>query len=314
MELTGEIGETTNLWIFLEEAWSGSTMLNFPRFALFLLCALILEIICSRKRVNLLCTWSTEAILLAVGVVNRLAVYFIFATVFLGLVRIPLWYYPVTLTMVLIALLAFLKGAIALLREGLIANCAARSLLFFIAIYFAVATIAIPPRFNAGLTKDNPARIVRSHASARSYLDRYKHSNRRPCMKGFGTAEVQRYQNTVPELIKAKEKAERFHYSMYVDYINSGERFKLLSRINSNPAVASDEKNRTVKPECYIFADQSVNDAVKYYLYTQTKLDILTLEYMINDYEKQSQLIDTEWMERDLYPSISSRWLIYKPQ
>ncbi len=100
---------------------------------------------------------------------------------------------------------------------------------------------------------------------------------------------------------------------MNVDYINSGERFKLLSR-NSNPTATLDEKNRTFKPERYIFADQSVNDAVSLYLYTQTELDILTLEYMINDYEKQGKLIDTEWMEKDLYPWFSSRLLIYTPR
>ncbi len=302
-----------NLWTLLAEPWpwANTPILNLPRFALFLLCALILEIICSRKRVNLLCTWSTEAILLSVGLVKLLALYFVCTTVFLGLVQIPLWYYPVTLTIVLIALLAFWKGAIALLREGLIVNCAVRSLLFFIAVCFMITTIAIPSNLNAALTKNEPVRIQRSHDSARSNLDRYKQSNRRPCMKGFGATEVQRYQNTVPELIKAKEKAERFHYYMYVDYINSGERFKLLSR-NSNPTGTLDEKNRPFKPECYIFADQSVNDAVEYYLYTQTKLDILTLEYMINDYEKQGKLIDTEWMDRDLYnrPGL----LIYKPQ
>lgn len=132
-----------------------SLTLQLPRFALFLFIAIVCEIICSMKKVCLLCSASTVSLLMITGIGGIIAVtLMVSAYIYVGTrVGIPVWYYPLSAIFVLGITIAFLRGVKILLEERLFLNGMMRSVLFGITVYFAITTIVTPTRVNRSIEK-----------------------------------------------------------------------------------------------------------------------------------------------------------------
>lgn len=149
MEPTAEI---VTLWHLLSEP---SLTLQLPRFSLFLFISIILEIICSKKKICLLCSASTVSLLMFTGIGGIIAVTLMISShIYIGTrVAVPIWYYPVTAILILGITLAFLTGVKFLLRRHLFSNAIIRCLIFGITVYFAVTTIITPTRVNRSIAE-----------------------------------------------------------------------------------------------------------------------------------------------------------------
>ncbi|MDF7801081.1 hypothetical protein P4C99_16515 [Pontiellaceae bacterium B1224] len=146
----GTTVEATTLWDLF---WEPSLTLHLPHFALFLIVAFILELIVSRKKVCLYCTVPTVIFLLLTGIGGIVAITLMLsAHIYIGTRAImPIWYYPVTVAFIFVAIVFFMKGAKSLLKERLIYNCSIRCLIFVITVYFSIVTLTTPIKVNASI-------------------------------------------------------------------------------------------------------------------------------------------------------------------
>lgn len=151
--------ESTTLWdLFI----TPSITLHLPRFALFLIIAIPVEIYCDRKKVCLMCSIPPVVLQLLAGLGGLVAIYSMSASsFFLGdRVAIPIWYYPFTGILLCFLGVVFLNGLKGLLRDRYRVNAGVRSLIFGISVYFAISTITTPTKLNQVLEeweKETPA-------------------------------------------------------------------------------------------------------------------------------------------------------------
>ncbi len=139
--------ETTTLWDLLV---APSITLHLPRFALFLLIAIPLEIYCDRKKVCLKCSIPLVVLQLFTGIGGVIAIHLmITASFFVGdRLNIPVWYYPLSGALLCFLTAIFLNGLKGQFRERLTASGAARGVMFGVTLYFAIATITTPSKIN----------------------------------------------------------------------------------------------------------------------------------------------------------------------
>ena len=139
--------ETTTLWDLLKEPWIA---LHMPRFGVFLFVALLIEIFCDIKRVNILCSFSTVLLLLLTGIAQSITWYYMCTTSFMYGERllIPLWYYPVTAIMLIVLSVIFITGVAGMFKEKFKINGILRCIVFGISSYFAITLILTPTNIN----------------------------------------------------------------------------------------------------------------------------------------------------------------------
>ncbi|MDF7802100.1 hypothetical protein P4C99_21695 [Pontiellaceae bacterium B1224] len=286
--------ETTTLWDLLAQPYA---TLHFPRFALFLTFAFILEIIVSRKRVNLLCSWSTVATLVAIELAGLLAIYYMLTSVWEGLLTIPIWYYPACTISFLIPTLIFSKGAIILWKDGFRTIAVARSIIFLFAIYFAISTIITPSKLNYIWIKDEPNRIERNHHSAEAYLFRCRMNNVNPPLDCFGD-ETNKYQ-TSSGMISFKEGVQYAQEQMNSALVDAAKKFESLTT-NSTYSILDDDG---FSPEFdqYLETDQVFIEAEDYYYFMKASYNQEILNQIIQDYKKHGKLIDVNWMSKEMH-------------
>lgn len=145
METT--VVETNTLWDLLT---APSISLHLPRFAAFLLVAVLLEIYCDRKKVCMQCSLSTVSLQLFTGVLGILAIYSMATASFSVGDRVPIpgWYYPLAIAGLCIPTILFLKGVRRQFRERLRRVGTIRCILFALTLYFAISTITTPTKLN----------------------------------------------------------------------------------------------------------------------------------------------------------------------
>jgi len=145
------MGRTSLLDMLLEPAIS----LHLVRFTLFLFFAIFLELVCSLKRVCVMCSLSTVLLQLVTGVAGLLGINYVMTSTFLSgdRVVVPYWYYPVIGLFLFGLLLVFIKGAKSLLKERLVFNFILRCVLFGITLYFAITVVRTPSKVNTILEK-----------------------------------------------------------------------------------------------------------------------------------------------------------------
>lgn len=144
--------EQTTLWDLLSEP---SLSLHLPRFALFLVFAITLEIIYTKKKVCVMCSMPTVILQLHTGIFGITGIYYMMTSSFhVGeRVAIPAWYYPAIGTFILGMAFIFLRGAKILLVNRLISSLTVRCVIFGITIYFAITAAITPSRINKSIGK-----------------------------------------------------------------------------------------------------------------------------------------------------------------
>jgi cytochrome bd-type quinol oxidase subunit 2 len=132
-----------------------SLTLHLPRFALFLLIALILQTVCDRKKLHTQCSISTAVLLLTTGVGGILMHYYMLTSSFeLGdRVPVPGWYYPALLILLVAVTLPAAKGVVTLHKNHFKTYAVIRTALLLFSIYFAVRVIITPTVINRNLIR-----------------------------------------------------------------------------------------------------------------------------------------------------------------
>lgn len=290
----------------LKEPWA---VLHLPRFALFLIFALVVEILSSRKKINPLCSWSTITLLLLTTLGGLFEFYFLLTTpwAWLGPFTIPVLYCPVVVAILLISLLSCIAGIRLLWKERLYFNCIARGVIFTAAFYFAITTAVAPVKVNATLKEREPGWIQDSHDQARAFLEECRYYGIVPPIEKWGVEEVHKYQSTIPELIELRKQIERF-YSEFSELIMSIEGYEeAIDLYESLPEDMDEEERRKISNfDEYmklILEDETISEAADDRFEAQRELRFRTFEYMIQDYENQDKMIKTDWMRIDLYLS-----------
>lgn len=145
------------LWDILKEPWFG---LHLPRFALFLILAILAEIYCNRKKVSVLCSFATGYLLLITAIPAIVALHFQMLPASPG-DRVPIapWYLPVTIFVLVAFIILFVRGVIPLVRERFAAIAIIRCVVFGAAVYFAVTAIRTPYAINKALTQFETQRL-----------------------------------------------------------------------------------------------------------------------------------------------------------
>lgn len=286
--------ESTTLWDLLTQRYA---TLHFPQFALFLTIAVILEIVISRKRVNLLCSWSTVPTLVAIELAGLLAIYYMLTSVWEGLLTIPKWYYPACLISFLIPTLIFARGATTLWKDGYKINSVIRSIVFLFAIYFGVTTIITPSKLNYLWIKDEPNRIEHSHHSAENYLFRCRMNNVNPSLDYFGD-ETNKYQAS-SGMISFKEGVQYAHQKMNSAISEAATQFEALST-NTTHCIL-DEDGFTPEFDQYLNTNQAVIEAEDYYYFMEASYNQEILNQIIEDYKKHGKIIDVNWMRKEMH-------------
>ena len=129
--------------------------LHLPRFALFLLIAIILAIKWSLKKLQWPCSIPTVTLQLITGVGGVVAYCFMMTAVFHtgDRVSIPGWYYPLTGFILLLLTVLFIRGVDPLLKGSSKKNGIARCIIYALSTYFAISTIMTPHKINRNLDK-----------------------------------------------------------------------------------------------------------------------------------------------------------------
>lgn len=144
--------EDKTLWdLLIQPAFS----LHLPRFALFLMVALLLEIYCDRKKICLTCSIPTVGLQLFTGVIGIIAIYSMATASFSVGDRVPIagWYYPLAIVGLCIPSIIFLKGVRSQFSERLRRVGTIRCILFALTLYFAISMITTPTKLNRVLAQ-----------------------------------------------------------------------------------------------------------------------------------------------------------------
>lgn len=144
--------EVTTLWGLLIRPAIG---LHLARFALFILIALPIEIFCDLKSRCFACSFTTIFLQLLIGVSVTVASYFFYTTFYLPGERMtpPAWYYPMTFTVVLFAIIIFSIGLWSELRRGQRFTSVLRGVTFSLTVFFAITAIMTPFELNRAIEK-----------------------------------------------------------------------------------------------------------------------------------------------------------------
>ncbi len=144
--------ENTPLWALLAEP---RLSLHLPRFALFLLVSMILEIKWGLKKIQWRCSIPTVTLQLITGVSGIVAYYLMMTATFYTGDRVPIpgWYYPLTGFILFFLSLLFIRGVEPLLKGTSKKNGIARCILYALSAYFAISTIMTPHKINRDLDK-----------------------------------------------------------------------------------------------------------------------------------------------------------------
>lgn len=129
--------------------------LHLPRFALFLLVSMILEIKWGLKKIQWRCSIPTVTLQLITGISGIVAYYFMVTAVFYtgDRVSIPGWYYPLTGFILFFLTVLFIRGIDPLLKGTSKKNGIARCIIYALSAYFAISTIMTPHKINRNLDK-----------------------------------------------------------------------------------------------------------------------------------------------------------------
>ena len=146
------VTEGITLWGLLTQPAIG---LHFPRFALFILIALPLEIFCDLRSRCFACSFSTIFLQLLIGVLATVAFYSLCTIAYLPGERLqtPPWYYSATVLALLLVSVAFSFGIRNELRRGRRATSALRVATFSVTVVFAITAILTPLALNRALEK-----------------------------------------------------------------------------------------------------------------------------------------------------------------
>lgn len=143
--------ETTLLNLLKEPA----LCLHLPRFALYLLIAIPLEIYADRKCVCPSCAISTVALQVMTGIGGIVTIYVLMVSRFEtgDRIAVPVWFYPLMVVLVGIPVAFFVKGIRRLLSLGRVTNAVVRCMIFVVALYFASTVIMTPVKVNRMLVR-----------------------------------------------------------------------------------------------------------------------------------------------------------------
>ena len=146
------VTEATTLWSLLVRPTIG---LHFPRFALFILVAIPVELFCDIRSRCFTCSFTTILLQLLVGVSTTVASYYFYTTYYDhgDRMRPPSWYFPLTSSVILLAVVSFSIGIRRELRKRQFLTCALRSVTFFLTVIFAITTMITPFEVNSALEK-----------------------------------------------------------------------------------------------------------------------------------------------------------------
>ncbi len=139
--------------------------------------------------------------------------------------------------------------------------------------------------------------------TARWHLDQYGKTKTTPPIALFGFEEIREYQANVPELRKLKElfdqtrevkKSIAMQDIEYRDELNSYESLpvKTMKEFREHQAVIVPVIERLKREnETYRIAREDNSESL-------FRLNMATLEYIINDYEKRGKCVPTRWMNK----------------
>lgn len=146
------VPEATTLWSKLVQPTIG---LHFPRFALFILFALPVEIFCDVRSRCFTCSFSTIFLQLLIGVSATVASYYCYTTFYLPGERmhLPSWLFPLIITALLLPFVSFSFGVASQLRRGEFLTCVLRCVIFSLTVFFAITVIMTSSGLNKWLEK-----------------------------------------------------------------------------------------------------------------------------------------------------------------
>lgn len=158
--------ETTTLWNILTD--TDYLVIHLPRFALFLVVAIPLLIVCDRKRNTVACTFATVFLMLCTGIFGLAGIYyFMTAHIYPGYrFPIPVWYYPIALSILLFATGMFIFGLRKNGRHSPKILLICRIVIFLITAAFSLRALASPHKINRQLEARENAQGHRASAPA----------------------------------------------------------------------------------------------------------------------------------------------------
>jgi len=135
------------LWDLLREP---AVCLHLPRYALFLLIAIPLEIYADRRRVCPSCAIATVFLQLTTGLGGIATIYLLMSGSFevADRILVPAWYYPLMVVLVGVPAGFFMVGICRLFLMGKTRNALVRCMIFLGTLYFAASVIMTPVRVN----------------------------------------------------------------------------------------------------------------------------------------------------------------------
>ncbi len=144
--------EGTTLWSSLIQPTIG---LHFPRFALFILVAIPVEIFCEMRSRCFACSFTTIFLQLLVGISATVGSYYFHTTYydFGERLRPPSWYYPLTAFVLLLAFVPFAIGIRSQLGRRQFLICGLRCVTFSLTVFFATTAMTTPFQVNRALEK-----------------------------------------------------------------------------------------------------------------------------------------------------------------
>lgn len=144
--------EAITLWDLLS---APSVSLHLPRFALFLLVAIPLEIYADRKKISPACAISSVFLQLVTGLAGILMIYLLTTARFLpgDRIVIPFWYYPTVMILVGLPVGFFIAGMRSLIKAGNLHHVVVRCIVFGVALYFASTVVMTPFAVNRDLER-----------------------------------------------------------------------------------------------------------------------------------------------------------------
>lgn len=146
------------LWGLLKEP---SVCLHLPRFALFLLVAIPLEIYADRRRICPSCAMATVFLQLITGLWGIATIYALLSSRFESVDRIfiPFWYFPLMVILVGVPSGFFVVGVRRLFSMGKFRNALVRCFIFVVTLYFAGTVIMTPVKVNRMLETSDAKQV-----------------------------------------------------------------------------------------------------------------------------------------------------------
>ena len=143
--------ERTTLWDLLIDP--SYLVIHLPRFALFLIIAIPLLIYCNKKRNSVACTLATVLLMVCTIVFGIVGMYYFMTAHILPGYRfpIPVWYYPLTLSILIFSSGMFTVGFKKDSRQNTKPLVVCRTLIYLITSAFSIIAISAPYKINKQL-------------------------------------------------------------------------------------------------------------------------------------------------------------------